>query len=288
LSAANPQIVYASCSGFGHKSNYGKKRALDAVVQAASGIMHLTGYPDHFPVKLGISAVDLAAAVGLVGAVLGALRQRRSSGSGAHIDLAMADIGVWMTQNVWPQIFSGAGQPARLGNRSAIACPHNVFAAKDGFIAIAVDTDHQWRQLACLLADPGLANDPSLSTTEGRLRNVERIEKAVDAWLAGKQAEEAAAICQAAGVPAAPVRDLADIVKDQDVVGRGLIVEVEHPIAGRMKLLGNPLRLSETPAVVSSCAPVLGEHTNEILSDWLGFSAEHIEALRAAGVVTSR
>ena len=287
LSAVNSRIIYASCSGFGHRSNYGKKRALDAVVQAASGIMHLTGYPDHLPVKIGLSAVDLGVAVGLVGAVLGALRERCSSGAGTHIDLAMADIGVWMTQSVWPQIFSGAGNPARLGNRSASACPHNVFTTKDGFIAIGIDTDHQWRTFAHLLGDAELANDTSLSTLEGRVRNVERIEKAVIAWLADKPAEEAAAICQATKVPAAPVRNLADIVKDPDVIGRGLIVEVKHPIAGRMKLLGNPLRLSRTPAAVSSCAPMLGEHTSEILSSWLALSTERIEALHSAGVVIS-
>lgn len=288
LRAVNPNIVYVSVSGFGLKSNYGKKRALDTVVQAACGIMHLTGYADHLPVKIGISAVDLAVAVGLVGTVLGALRQRDLSGSGMQIDLAMADMGVWMTQSVWPQIFAGMGGPTRLGNRSAVACPHNIFATTDGFVAIAVETDDQWRRLAPLLAAPALAGDPSLATAAGRLRNIAKIETAVAAWVEGKTKEQVAAICQASGVPAAPVRNLAEVVEDQETIRRGLVVEVEHPVAGRMRLLGNPLYFSRTPAVTAACAPMLGEHTMAILGDWLGLSPDRIEALCSAGVVAIR
>ncbi len=288
LRAVNPNIVYVSVSGFGLKSNYGKKRALDTVVQAACGIMHLTGYPDHLPVKIGISAVDLATSVGLIGAVIGALRQRRATGSGMQIDLAMADVGVWMTQSAWPQIFAGLGTPVRLGNRSNAACPHNIFATGDSFVAIAVDTDDQWRRLARLLADRALAGDPSLATAVGRLRSVERIENAIAKWLKGKTREQAAAMCQASGVPAAPVRNLADVVEDQETIRRGLVVEVEHPIAGKMRLLGNPLSFSRTPAAISACAPLLGEHTREILGDWLGLSVDRIEALCSAGVVAAR
>ena len=288
LRAVNPNIVYVSVSGFGLKSNYGKKRALDTVVQAACGIMHLTGYPDHLPVKIGISAVDLATSVGLIGAVIGALRQRRATGSGMQIDLAMADVGVWMSQSVWPQIFSGQGKPTRLGNRSNAACPHNIFAARDGFVAIAVDTDDQWRRLARLFGSRELIGDASLATAEGRLRSVERIENAISQWLEGMTRERAATMCQAAAMPAAPVRNLAEVVEDQETIRRGLVVEVEHPIAGRMRLLGNPLHFSRTPAVISACAPILGEHTREILGDWLGLSENRFEALRSAGVVATR
>lgn len=288
LQAVNPNIVYVSVSGFGLKSNYGKKRALDTVVQAACGIMHLTGYPDHLPVKIGISAVDLAVAVGLVGTVLGAVRQRDASESGMRIDLAMADVGVWMTQGVWPRTFAGMGGPTRLGNRSAVACPHNIFATGDGFVAIAVETDDQWRRLARLLAAPTLTGDPTLATAEGRLRHVAKIENAIAAWVEGKTKEQVAAICQGSGVPAAPVRNLAEVVEDQETIRRGLVVEVEHPVAGRMRLLGNPLCFSRTPAVTAACAPVLGEHTREILGHWLGLSADRIEALCSAGVVATR
>src|SRR5262249_17267307 len=147
LKAVNPRIIYCSVSGFGIKSEYGRKKALDTVVQAASGTMSTTGYADHLPVKLGISAVDLAGGVALVGAVASALGAREQTGHGQHIDIAMADIGCWMTQAVWPSIVAGE-TTARLGNRSRRDCPHNVFETQDGFLAIAVGTDEQWTRLA--------------------------------------------------------------------------------------------------------------------------------------------
>jgi len=284
LKAVNPRIVYCSVSGFGIKSNYGDKKAFDSVVQAASGVMFMTGYPDHLPVKIGISASDLAVGVSLVGAVLAALRHRELTGKGMHVDLAMADIGVWMTQAAWPQVFFGNGHPMRMGNRSANACPHNIFATSDGYVAIAVESDEQWHKLARLCAVPEL-EDHALASTAGRLANVERIERALSSWVAQRQAEQVAAQCQAAGVPAASVRTLGDIVNDEDVARRKLVIEVEHPIAGKMKLLGNPLRLSRTPAEVTACAPVLGRHSRETLQDWLGAPAQRIDALVRAGVV---
>jgi crotonobetainyl-CoA:carnitine CoA-transferase CaiB-like acyl-CoA transferase len=284
LKTVNPRIVYCSVSGYGIKSNYGDKKAFDSVVQAASGVMYMTGYADHLPVKIGISASDLAVGVGLVGAVLAALRYRDLSGKGTHVDLAMADIGVWMTQATWPEVFFGGGHPMRMGNRSATACPHNIFQAQDAFLAIAVDNNEQWQQLARL---SGIADfqDAELATLEGRLRHMDRIETALSAWVAPQKAEELAAACQSAGVPAAPVRDMGGIVKDADVARRKLIIEVEHPVAGKMKLLGNPLKLSRTPAEVSDCAPVLGRHSREVLREWLDTPAQRIDALAEAGIV---
>ncbi len=254
-------------------------------MQAATGVMYLTGYPDHHYVKIGISAADLAAAVGVVGAVTCALRQRRLSGAGMHIDLAMADIGVWMTQAAWPEVFYGSGHPKRLGNHSRTSCPHNIFETGEGQLALAVDTDAQWTKLAALLGNPALASDPVLASVKGRFAQVERIEQVIAAWLSDKSATEAAAICQAVGVPAGPVRNLADIVQDPEVAARGLVVEVDHPIAGRMRLLGNPLRLSLTPARLAAGAPLLGEHTDEVLGSWLGLTDERMRELESAGVI---
>ena len=204
LRDANPRIIYCSVSGFGLASDYGKKKALDTVVQAASGVMYLTGYPDHFPVKLGISAVDLAAAVGLVGGVLAALHERRKSGEARHLDLAMADVGVWMTQSFWPQIFAATGHPTRLGNRNAAAAPHNIFAARDGFLR-RCRARRAMGEALNLLDRADLA-DASLATAAGRLLQNERVEAAISEWSRGRACSDAAEVLQAHGVPAAPVR----------------------------------------------------------------------------------
>jgi CoA:oxalate CoA-transferase len=182
-------------------------------------------------------------------------------------------------------VYYGSGHPARRGNRSATACPHNIFATRDGYVAISADDDAMWARLAALAGTPELKSDASLATLDARLRSVDEVEAVIGAWTAEQTADTASRACQGAGVAAAPVRKLEDIVKDPDVAARRLIVEVNHPLGGRMKLLGNPLRFSATPAGVDSAAPVLGEHTEEVLRNWLHLSPESIETLAKSAVI---
>lgn len=287
LKSANPDIIYCSASGFGERSNYGEKRALDTVVQAACGLMHMTGYPDHFPVKMGISAIDLATAVAVMASVLAGLRERLVTGKGSHIDLAMADIGVWMTQRLWPQMLCAGGHPIRQGNRSAENSPHDIFPTHDGrFVAIAIETDAQWRSLLALMGDGELAGMAAADAAT-RLREHETITRAVSKWTAASSAERIAEQCQSRGVPAAPVRDLAALVSDPDVTARNMIVNITHPTAGPIRLLGNPIALSRTPPAIAGAAPLLGQHTREILAGWLGLPPEQLQSLSAAGTIVA-
>ncbi|MBK5265555.1 MAG: CoA transferase, partial [Alphaproteobacteria bacterium] len=273
LLAVNPELIYCSVSGFGMRSNYGSKRALDTVVQAACGLMYMTGYPDHFPVKLGISAVDLTTATATMAGVLAGLRERPSTRKGMHIDLAMADIGVWMTQRVWPQLLCEGEHPIRLGNRSAESCPHNIFQCTDErFVAIAVEDDVTWRALATLMGRPELAEGVT-AMVAGRLGEIEAIEAAVAEWTVGKSADKIAALCQAHGIPAAKVRDLVELVADGDTSARDMVVPITHPTAGDIRLLGNPLALSRTPPVITRGAPMLGQHSEEVLAG-IGLTAD--------------
>jgi crotonobetainyl-CoA:carnitine CoA-transferase CaiB-like acyl-CoA transferase len=289
LQAVNPKLIYCSVNGFGERSSYGKKRALDTVVQAACGLMHMTGYPDHFPVKLGISAIDLTTAAAVMAAVQAALRERVATGAGSSIDLAMADVGVWMTQKSWPQMLCENRHPIRLGNRSPEHCPHGIFPTRDDrFVAIAVETTTQWRTLVGLLQRPELAaalfRDPIY-----RLTRIDEIERLVSQWTLQQNAEGAAELCQSHGIPASVVRELAELVNDPDVLARGMIVDVAHPTVGNIRVLGNPLALSRTPPVIANGAPVLGQHTRKVLTDWLDLSNQEIDALAAAGtVITAR
>jgi crotonobetainyl-CoA:carnitine CoA-transferase CaiB-like acyl-CoA transferase len=283
--AANPHVIYCSVSGFGIRSNYGSKRALDTVVQAASGLMYMTGYPDHFPVKLGTSAIDLTTATAVVAAILASLRRRILNGEGLHVDLAMADIGVWMTQKVWPEIFCDGRHPKRKGNGSSTDCPHGIFSALgEKYVAIAVETDSQWRDLVQIL-DRAELRESGLEGAAGRLQQSDRIERIISEWTSDKRPEDIAGTLQSYGVPAAPVRDLAELAVDPDVVSRGLILQVDHPVAGSVRLLGNPMSLSRTPPLIAAAAPVLGEHTEEILKHWLNMSDTQMGQLRAAGTI---
>jgi crotonobetainyl-CoA:carnitine CoA-transferase CaiB-like acyl-CoA transferase len=285
LAAANPRLVYCSISGFGHRSDFADAKAFDTVVQAACGGMFITGYPDHLPVKIGMSSSDLAVGVSVVGAVLAALRERERTGAGMHVDLAMADVGVWMTQNAWPEVFHGSGHPQRTGNRSPDACPHDIYATRDGLVAIAADDDAMWQRLAGLLGGAALQSDARFATLASRLANVDALDALVGAWARGRNSVAAAAACQGVQVCAAPVQKLREIVEDADVRARRLVLEVDHPLGGRMKVLGNPLRLSGTPTTAGGAAPVLGEHTAEVLREWLRLTGDRIDALRTAGVI---
>jgi len=285
LRHANPNLIYCSVSGFGARSAYGSKRALDTVVQAACGLMYMTGYPDHHPVKLGISAVDLTTATVALASVLAALRERQSTGHGANVDLAMADVGAWMTQRAWPQLIVDGGHPVRLGNENAEACPHDAYPGLDEqLVAIAVETDAQWRSLAVLIDDQELRSE-RYATVAARLAYRAYLNAKVAAWAATRNADDIAARCQANGIPAAAVRNLVELCADPEVTRRGMIREIDHPTAGQIRLLGNPMALSRTPPRMHGGAPLLGQHSREILGQWLGLSADRLAALEAAGTI---
>lgn len=287
LRKANPRIIYCSVSGFGLKSEHGRKKALDTVVQAASGIMSVTGYPGHMPVKLGISAVDLSAAVGLIGAITSAVYARERTGMGQHVDVAMADLGVWMTQSSWLAVFLGEQVPPRRGNRSATLCPHNLFATADGFLALAVEDDGQWLRLAKLIGSRKLLT-ADFATTPQRLAKIDEVESAVSDWLKLHPSAQTAERLQSHGICAAPLRTVADIVADPETSAREMVVKLPHPTAGEIRLLGTPLKLSRTPARLRGVAPMLGEHTIDVLTEWLNMTPADIAKLAGDGIVVSR
>jgi crotonobetainyl-CoA:carnitine CoA-transferase CaiB-like acyl-CoA transferase len=264
-------------SGFGHNDE-GERKAFDTVIQAYCGIMHLTGYPDHLPVKLGISAIDVGAALGAAAAALAGLNERAATGAGMHIDLAMFDIAVWMTQAAWPDILSGGSDPGRSGNRNAKACPHDVYPGRTGLLALTVESDEEWLRLAATMLRPDLAEDTGLASLAGRLERIDEIDDAVIGWLASHEADEAAAQLQAGGVPAAPVRDMAAIAEAAETRLRGLVVETTPLGGGPIRVLGNPINFSRTTSSIRAAAPTLGEHTETVLTEWLGVSSESHDA----------
>lgn len=288
MHAVNPGLVYCSVSGFGARSAYGGKRALDTVVQAAAGLMHMTGYPDHKAVKLGISAVDLTTATAAYAAILAGLRQRDRTGSGLRIDLAMADVGVWMTQAAWPQLICEGTHPIRLGNRIANAAPHDIFEAADGqYVAIAVLDDAQWRAFAALVGDDALM-DPVLGMSAARAANIDQIHVAVSDWARSQDAGTIASRCQAAGIAASVVRDLGALVDDPLVAERAMIVEIEATGGERLRLLGNPAKLSRTPPRLAGPAPMLGADGDDVLREWLAMGADEIAALAADKIILAQ
>ncbi len=268
LTAANPRLVYTSVSGFGHLGASGGQRAYDTVVQAAAGMMGVTGEEGGEPLKTGISSADVLGAVGGTAATLAALYGRESgtvagdSGPiGGWLDVAMYDVVAWATQMWWPSVFLGATQVEREGNRHRVFAPYNAFEATDGSVALSCETSEQWHALVGLLQkDVQVPDDWAGLTTAERLARRNEIEDVVRAYCAERTAADVVAAAQAAGVPAEPVLECAAVVESEQTRERDLVTVLERPGRPTIRVTNFPLKLSATPAGVRAAAPDVDEH----------------------------
>ncbi len=260
---ANPALVFCSLNGYGQYGPYADKPAFDMVIQATSGIMSLTGAAGGPPTRIGVSALDCFGAFYGMIPILAALHARRRTGRGQVIDVSMHDLGVWLTQEAWPDALAGRPRP-RLGSRHPQRALHDIFRAADGWVAVEAPDAAAERALAALAGGPGAA--------------------AVSAWAAGRPREAMVAACHAAGVPAAPVLDVPDVVHDPLTCERDMLVERPWTNGRTIRLTGAPFRFSRTPAGVRTILPVVGADTGAVLAD-VGVDADTLAALRAEQVV---
>jgi crotonobetainyl-CoA:carnitine CoA-transferase CaiB-like acyl-CoA transferase len=265
----NPRLVYASVSGFGHEGAAGGQRAYDTVVQAAGGLMGVTGEPGGKPLKTGISSADVLGAVGGTAAVLAALYQRETStGAGRRLDVAMYDVVAWSTQPWWPLVFLGEREVERVGTRHRAFAPYGVFDCKDGGVALSCETGAQWAALLGLLAAAGVdvPDDWAGLRPDGRVAQREQIEKVVQEWCLGLTRTEVTGAAQGAGVPAEPVLDCPEVVSAPHTVARGLVAQATRTGREPVRVTEFPVRLSATPAGVTTGAPGVDEHGAELRS----------------------
>ncbi|GBD12260.1 Succinyl-CoA--L-malate CoA-transferase beta subunit [bacterium HR24] len=290
LREVNLRLVYAAIRGFGDprtgESPYVHRPAFDVVAQAMGGLMGTTGPGPEMPLKasggIGDTVPGMMAAVG----VLAALHHARETGQGQFLDVAMYDGVLSICERV-VYMYSYAGVVSRpQGNRHNIFCPFEVFPTSDGWVAICAPADHQWRDLCLAMGRPELAEDPRFATNADRVQRCEEVRRLVSEWTSARtKAEVVAAVADK--VPCGPVQDAEEIMRDPHVHARQMVVELEHPGCREPKAIaGTPIKLTATPAAVRSRAPLLGEHTDEVLS-LLGYSQGDIAALREAGVVYS-
>jgi formyl-CoA transferase len=272
VSALNPRIVYASISGFGQTGPYADRPGFDLVAQGMSGIMSITGEPNGTPVKCGVPIADLSVGLIAVNGVLAALIAREKTGRGQHIDTSLFEsalaMSVWETTEFW----ATGEAPRALGSAHRLSAPYQAFRTSDGYITLAALTTVQWKQLCVTLDRAALSTDPRFETNALRMANrtllVGEIEKALGA---GTTAEWVRRML-AAGVPAGPIHDLAQVFQDPHTHARHMIEDVDHPIAGRVHTLGFPLKMSDTPLRVRRAPPLLGQHSAEIRRE-LGMEA---------------
>jgi len=264
VAALNPRIIYASISGFGQTGPYADRPGFDLVAQGMSGIMSITGEPNGTPVKCGVPIADLSVGLIAVNGVLAALIAREKTGRGQHIDTSLFEsalaMSVWETTEFW----ATGEAPRALGSAHRLSAPYQAFRTSDGYITLAALTTVQWKQLCVTLDRATLATDPRFETNALRMANRPALVGEIEAALGARTTAEWVRRMLAAGVPAGPIHDLAQVFQDPHTHARHMIEDVDHPVAGRVHTLGFPLKMSDTPLRVRRAPPLLGQHSAEI------------------------
>jgi CoA:oxalate CoA-transferase len=268
LHAQYPRLIYAAASGFGHSGPYAPKPAYDMVVQGMGGIMSITGHPGGPPTRVGASIGDITAGLFTAIGIASALHHRHASGRGMKIDVAMLDCQVAILENAISRYFTTGKSPQPLGARHASIAPFAAFATKDGHIIVAAGTDVLFRKLCVALGRPELADDARFVSNDLRSENVEALTAALEEILTGGSSADWLARLGAAGVPCGPINDIAGIVNDPQIRARNMIVAIDDPDAGPLKLAGNPIKMSDFPDPASRpAAPALDGDRARILDE---------------------
>jgi CoA:oxalate CoA-transferase len=276
LSAINPRLVYASSTGYGSDSRYRSRPAMDLTVQAMLGVNSVTGFPDAPPVKAGVAIADFMAGVHMYGGIVSALWRREATGQGTLVEVAMFDAALpTLLSSLAMALGTKDETPMRTGNRhSGLAeAPYNVFPANDGYVAIICVTDRQWRALAEVIGGASLADDERFTTRGLRVENLDALDATVAPWTSAHTRTEVVDALTAIGVPAAPVRDLREVVRDDDLRARQVLMDLEHPTHGPVRVFSSPIRYDAQTPLTPSPPPGIGEHTDEVMREWLAAPA---------------
>lgn len=261
----NPKIVYASISGFGQYGPYSQRPAYDLVAQAMGGLASITGHPDQPPTRAGASLGDMSAALYTAYGIMVALFHRERTGEGQFVDVAMVDSIFSLLESNVMRYTVDHTIPDRIGSRHPISSPFDIYKAKDGYIVIAVANDPLFSKLCAIMNQPELEKDKRFHTDPLRTENEEELKGKVEKWLQGYTVSEAVELINNGGVPSSPILGIDEICEDEHTKVREMLIELEHPTAGKFRIPGNPVKLSKTPAVIQSPSPLLGEHTEEII-----------------------
>ena len=278
LRERNPRLVYASISGFGQTGPYAQRPGYDLIAQGLSGVMSVTGEPDGNPVKCGIPIGDLSAGLFCAVAILSALHARERTGRGQYVDTSLFEgalaLSIWETAELW----ATGRVPGKLGSAHRLTAPYQALETADGYITVGGNTQPLFQRLCSTIGAPQLTEDPRFATNDARMANVSDLVAELEAVLRARTTEEWVAALVEGGVPCGPIHDYAEVFADEHTQAREMEVTVEHPVEGTVRALGIPVKLSDTPGAVRRPAPLLGQHTEEILGE-AGFSEEEIRSL---------
>ncbi|OJA63121.1 CoA-transferase [Burkholderia ubonensis] len=285
LRAVKPDLVYCSVTGFGQTGPYAHRAGYDFIIQGIGGFMSITGErdgePGGGPQKAGVAISDLATGLYSTIAVLAALAHRDRTGEGQYIDMALLDVQVALLANMNTNFLASGKPPVRWGNAHPNIVPYQTFQTRDGWIIVAVGNDGQFRKFVEAGGRPELADDERFATNPARVRHRDTLVPILADMVRTLDKNAWIAALELAGVPCGPINDLEEVFDDEQVVARGMQVELPHPCGANVKLVRNPIRMSATPPDARSAPPLLGAHTDAVLRELLGYDDERIAALKA-------
>lgn len=284
LKEINPRLVYCAVSGFGRSGPMKNDPAYDLLMQGFGGLMSVTGEPGRPPVKVGYSIADLATGLYAAVGVLSALFQRERSGKGQMVESSLLETLVSLQAYLAVGYLSTGKVPQKLGNAHPNCAPYQVFEAKDSYFIIAVPNDWLWEKMCDALDLQDLKNDPRFAKNADRVRNRTELAEIITAYTLQHTADEVINKLHAAGVPGGPINSIDQILNHPQVLHREMVVDVEHSTAGMIKLLGVPIKLSDTPGSIRLAPPILGQHTVEVAQE-LGYSAEEVTRFKELGIM---
>lgn len=284
----NPRLVFCSVTGFGQTGPYRDRAGYDYAVQGLGGLMSVTGEQDALPgggpQKVGVAVADLFTGMYATVSILAALRHRDLTGQGQVIDMALLDTQVAMLANLGANYLCTGRTPQRMGNAHQNIVPYQVFQASDGHLIVAVGNDKQFAKFCDILGEPAWAADPRYSTNAQRVRHRDDLVPLLAVRIAAKPRQHWLSAMEAAKVPGGAINDLSEVFDDPQVQARDMVVPMAHPLSDALRLVGSPIKLSATPVAYRLPPPLLGQHTDEVLSE-LGHDPATIAAWRAAGVI---
>lgn len=286
LKEANPRLIYAATSGFGHTGPDAAKPAYDILVQARGGLMSLTGQPDAAPTIVGVSIGDILAGVFTATGVTTALYQREKTGLGQKIDVSMLDCQVAIMENAMARYQATRAAPKPQGCKHPTVAPFQSFKASDRYFVIAVANDSLFRKLCNCIGCPELVDDPLFVSNAARHENQPELERRLQKIFLTKTADEWIAQIEKAGVPVSPINDLSYVAEDPQILARNMLVDMDDPSLPDIQVTGNPIKMTNIPEM--KCrphAPEIGENNVEILTQWLGMDKAEIDRLKSIGVI---
>ncbi len=280
----NPKLIWASITGFGNTGPYAEKGGYDIIAQGMSGTMYVTGEPNHPPIRFPTPIADLTAGIYTTLAVVSALYVRERTGKGQAIDTALLDSQVTWLSNLASNFLTAGESPKKLGNAHPSIVPYQPFPTADDWIIVAVGSERLWKSFVAAIDLPRLSEDKKFKTNADRLAHREELVNLLAEHFKKKNSKDWLKKLESSGIPAAPIYKPEESLSDDHLLARGMIIELEHPAIGAFKMLGNPMNFSNTPVTYRRPAPMLGEHTVEILAE-LRYLKKDIENFKSKKVV---